>query len=92
MTNKVGSKGQIVIEKGIRDRLGIRPGYRAIQLLVDDHVELHFIPPDHNHSLMGILASHITRPIPESDDGWQVVKDMTWTEAVNDKKNLVDES
>ena len=92
MTNKVGSKGQIVIEKGIRDRLGIRPGYRAIQLLVDDHVELHFIPPDHNRSLMGILASHVTRPIPESDDGWQVVKDTAWNEAVKGKKNLVDES
>ena len=92
MTNKVGSKGQVVIEKGIRDRLGIRPGYRAIQLLVDDHVELHFIPPDHNRSLMGILASHVTEPIPESDDDWQVVKDTAWNEAVKGKKNLVDES
>lgn len=92
MANVVGSKGQIVIDKGIRDRLGIKPGYRATQLLVDDHVELHFIPPDHNQSLMGILASHISGPIPESDDDWQEVKEKARTEAAKEKIELLDEA
>lgn len=40
----VGPKGQVVIAKEIRERLGIRPGWRVIQRLVDDHVELYFLP------------------------------------------------
>ncbi len=55
MTNKVGTKGQIVIEKRIRDQLGIAPGSVAFQAVVDDHVEVHFFPPGHTRSLYGIL-------------------------------------
>ena len=92
MANIVGSKGQLVIDKEIRDRLGIKPGYRAVQLVVDDHVELHFIPPEHNQSLLGILAPYTTGPIPESDDDWQEVKEKAWTEAVKEKFERLDES
>lgn len=91
MDNKVGSRGQIVIEKRIRDRLGIEAGYRAIRLVVDDHVEPYFIPPDHNQSLMGVLSSHVTEPIPESDDDWHVAKRSAWTEAVKCKFEPRDE-
>ncbi len=31
MANKVGSKGQVVIEKEIRDKLGIQPGAGVLQ-------------------------------------------------------------
>jgi AbrB family looped-hinge helix DNA binding protein len=31
MATKVGAKGQVVIEKAIRDSLGIEPGSLAIQ-------------------------------------------------------------
>ena len=55
MTHKVGTKGQIVIEKRIRDQLGIAPGSAAFQAVVDDHVEVHFFPPGHTRSLYGIL-------------------------------------
>ena len=51
MANKVGTKGQVVIDKQIRDRLGIGPGWMALQRLVDDHVEIYFIEPEHNRSL-----------------------------------------
>lgn len=91
MTNKVGSRGQIVIDKRIRDRLGIKAGHRAIQLVVDNHVELHFIPPDHSHSLMGILASRVAGPILESDDDWHEAKCRAWSEAVKDKFEPRDE-
>src|SRR5437868_3281532 len=59
MANVVGPKGQVVIEKEIRDRLGVKPGWKAMQRIVDDHVELHFIPPPHNRSLAGCLKPFI---------------------------------
>src|SRR5262245_54475018 len=69
MANIIGPKGQIVIKKEIRDRLGVGPGWKAMQRIVDDHVELHFIPPVHNRSLAGILKLYIdTSRAPLSDE------------------------
>ena len=45
MTSLVGRKGQVVIAKEIRDRLGIEPGWVAVQRMVEGHVEIHFLPP-----------------------------------------------
>lgn len=61
MEHLVGQKGQVVIAKEIRDRLGIGPGWRAIQRIVGDHVELSFVPPRHSRSLRGVLASKLRR-------------------------------
>lgn len=47
-----------MIEKEIRDRLGVRPGWRTLQLLVGDHVEIHFLPPEHERSLAGFLSGY----------------------------------
>lgn len=65
MASKVGSKGQVVIEKAIRDALAIAPGSIAVQRQVGDHVEMWFLPPEHDASLMGILAEHVTRPVSD---------------------------
>src|SRR5947209_18838908 len=59
MANVIGPKGQVVIKKEIRDRLGVGPGWKATQRVVDDHVELRFIPPTHNRSLAGCLKDLI---------------------------------
>jgi AbrB family looped-hinge helix DNA binding protein len=75
MGHTVGPKGQIVISKHIRDRLGVEPGWHALQVLVDDHVEIYFIPPPHNRSLAGCLAPYI-RPIADDQD------EAAWDEAV----------
>lgn len=83
MASKVGQKGQIVIEKEIRDRLGILPGWTAFQLLIDDHVEVYFLPPEHNHSLAGILAPYVKESLPEED--WPEIRDKAWEEAVREK-------
>jgi AbrB family looped-hinge helix DNA binding protein len=65
MSYRVGPKGQVVIEKSIRDRLGVRPGSRAVQVLVGDHVEIRFLPADHEESLAGCLAVYAAnRPAP----------------------------
>jgi len=61
LTNRVGAKGQVVISKPTRDRLGILPGYEALERVVDDHVELYFVPPPHERSLKGCLAGQVRR-------------------------------
>jgi bifunctional DNA-binding transcriptional regulator/antitoxin component of YhaV-PrlF toxin-antitoxin module len=67
MAHLVGPKGQVVIEKEIRDRLGVQPGWQAVQLLVDNHVRIYFIPPEHNRSLRGILQPFIQRQAPPEE-------------------------
>ena len=64
MPSKVGQRGQIVIEKPIRDALGLEPGYIAVQRLVAGHVEVYFYPPEHEQSLRGVLASQAQRSVP----------------------------
>ena len=44
----VGPKGQVVIAKDIRQQLGVKPGWQTLQRLVDDHLEVYFIPPEHS--------------------------------------------
>jgi len=68
MADVIGPKGQVVIRKEIRDRLGIGPGWKATQRIVDDHVELRFIPPTHNRSLAGILKPFIDPELPTLSD------------------------
>ena len=46
------AKGQVVIPKKERDRIGIKPGTRVIVVAVDDHIEIRPVPDhpvDHFH-------------------------------------------
>ena len=84
MANKVGTKGQVVIEKQIRDRLGIGPGWIALQRLVDDHVEIYFVGPEHNRSLLGSLKKFVD---PELVRGlsWDEIRELAWSRAVKER-------
>ena len=86
MANVVGTKGQVVIDKEIRDKLGIGPGWLALQRLVDGHVEIFFVPPEHNRSLKGALQKYIDPAVAESlkDLSWQEIRDRAWAESVKD--------
>jgi AbrB family looped-hinge helix DNA binding protein len=79
----VGSKGQVVIAKEIRDRLGIEPGWTAIEEVVGDHVEIYFLPPPHDRSLAGMLAPYIKRRIGDLD--WNDVREAAWGKAWREK-------
>ncbi|MBI2934396.1 MAG: AbrB/MazE/SpoVT family DNA-binding domain-containing protein [Chloroflexi bacterium] len=84
MSGKVGSKGQIVISKEIRDRLGIRPGSIAIQRLVDNHVEIYFIPPPHRRSLKGCLT-HLTNVRITTEAEWNEAREQAWKAMVQER-------
>jgi bifunctional DNA-binding transcriptional regulator/antitoxin component of YhaV-PrlF toxin-antitoxin module len=68
MSTLVGTKGQVTIEKGIRDALGVQPGWRALQRLDGDRVVIEFLPPKHRRSLAGILTDKTTVRIPSTED------------------------
>lgn len=80
MHNKVGPKGQIVIEKAIRERLGVEHGYVAVQTVVDDHVEIRFYPGEHHRSLLGILARP-DQPVL-ADEELSAAGEQAWMQAV----------
>ena len=50
MATVMGPKGQVTISKEIRERLGIGPGWMAVQHVVGEHVELHFVAPEQDES------------------------------------------
>ncbi|MBI2863172.1 MAG: AbrB/MazE/SpoVT family DNA-binding domain-containing protein [Chloroflexi bacterium] len=84
MANVVGSRGQIVISKEIRDRLGVQAGWIALQRLVNDHVEVYFVPPEHKRSLKGSLASH-SRATVLAGEEWDKATHAAWSEAATEK-------
>lgn len=51
MTHRVGPKGQVVIPKELRDRLGIEPGDEVDFWLDDDHVAVRLV--EHRRPLRG---------------------------------------
>ena len=83
MSRRVGPKGQVVIDKEIRDQLGVQPGSIAIQKLVGDHVEIRFAPPPpavtlHKRSLLGILGTE-GESVPPKD--WRRARGRAWAGA-----------
>jgi len=55
---KAYAKGQIIIPKGLRVKLGILPGKKMSLRLVDDHLELRPLPDDPIEFLTGIFKEH----------------------------------
>lgn len=79
MPNRVGTKGQLVIEKPIRDQLGIEPGHLAVQQIAGDHVEIRFYPSGHERSLRGLLAEARNRSVTPEE--WHEAKAEAWRTA-----------
>ena len=87
MPTVVGTKGQVVIDKAIRDQLGISPGWRAYQTLDEGYVKIYFRPPPHNRSLLGTLRQHITPDAAErlTQMSWADIEDEGWKGIVEER-------
>ncbi len=65
MGSRVNARGQITLDRAAREALGIEPGMVAVQVIVDDHLEVYFVPAPHERSLFGILPPQDPGPIPD---------------------------
>jgi AbrB family looped-hinge helix DNA binding protein len=82
--NKVGAKGQVVIDKAIRDQLGIEPGWVTVQRVVDGHVEITFLPPSSGRSLLGRLAPYTNVVVPPGE-AWDRARELAWEQHVRER-------
>jgi len=80
MSTVVGTKGQVTIEKEIREALGVEPGWRAIQRRVGHQAVITFRPPRHRRSLLGILSDPHA-PRRETDRAFQEAVEQAWDAA-----------
>lgn len=73
MSSRVGERGQVTIEKAIREELGVYAGDQAIQRVEDGRVVLEFVPGPHRRSLSGALRDKaMHRP---DDENWSTLRD-----------------
>lgn len=74
MSNVVGERYQITIEKSVREQLGIKPGDRAVERVEGGRLVVDFVPAPHHDSLLGIFR----RPDLPSIDDWDALRDSVW--------------
>ncbi len=72
MTSRVGERGQVTIQKAIREELGVYAGDRAIQRIEDGRVVIEFVPSPHRRSLAGSLRDKVTTH--PADENWPSVR------------------
>ena len=72
MGSRVGERGQITIEKAIREELGIYAGDEAVQRVEDGRIVVEIVSARHRRSLAGVLAGLVTRHPP--DESWETLR------------------
>ena len=76
MVSRVGERGQITLEKAIREELGIYAGDGAVQRIENGRVVIDFVPAPHNRSLAGALKDKVRkRP---ADESWPALRRAAW--------------
>lgn len=74
MTSTVGERGQVTIEKAIREELGVYAGDVAVQRVEGRRVVIEFVPAPHRRSLAGVLRDKVQR-VPD-DETWSAIRDI----------------
>ncbi len=72
MVAVVNKRGQITIDREIREKLGVKPGMRAVQDIMHGALVITFIPAPHRRSLAGILGK-AKRSVPAD---WDEVREL----------------
>lgn len=73
MASRVGERGQITIEKSIREELAIYAGDETIQRIEEGRIVIDVIPGRHRRSLAGTLRAKAGRKPP--DESWPALRD-----------------
>jgi bifunctional DNA-binding transcriptional regulator/antitoxin component of YhaV-PrlF toxin-antitoxin module len=76
MGSRVGERGQITIEKAIREELSIYAGDVTIQRIEQGRIVIDVVPGRHRRSLAGTLRGKVGRT-PEDED-WESLRDAAW--------------
>jgi AbrB family looped-hinge helix DNA binding protein len=76
MSSRVGERGQITIEKSIRDELAIYAGDEAVQHVEDGRIVIEVIPGRHRRSLAGSLRDKVGRR--PDDESWSALRQAAW--------------
>ena len=76
MTSRVGERGQITIEKAIREELAIYAGDETIQRVEDGRIVIEVVPGRHRRSLAGSLRDKVGRK--PSDEAWEALREAAW--------------
>jgi AbrB family looped-hinge helix DNA binding protein len=74
MSNIVGERFQITIDKAVREELGIKPGDRAVERVEGGRLVVDFMPAPHHESMLGIFRRPDLPPITD----WDAFKDRAW--------------
>jgi AbrB family looped-hinge helix DNA binding protein len=73
MASTVGERGQVTIEKAIREELGVYGGDIAVQRLEGRRVVIEFVPAPHRRSLAGVLRDRVGRQ--PANESWHALRD-----------------
>ena len=71
MAAVVNPRGQITVDRTVRERLGVRPGMIAVQQILGNQLVVTFIPAPHERSLAGVLGKP-PRAVPTD---WQETRE-----------------
>ncbi len=84
MASTVGERGQVTIEKAIREELGVYAGDVAVQRVEDGKVVIEFVPAPHRRSLAGALRDKVGR-MP-ADQTWSALRHVAESTPDPDRK------
>ena len=76
MSSRVGERGQITIEKAIREELAIYAGDETVQRIEDGRIVIEVVPGRHRRSMAGALRDKVGR-MP-ADESWGALRDGAW--------------
>jgi AbrB family looped-hinge helix DNA binding protein len=78
---KASSKGQIVIPKGLREKLGIGAGSRLLVRLVENHMEIVPLPDEPVKALRGMIKA-------ENSLAEELIEERRRDDSIHEKRDV----